>query len=70
MKPSTVIREEISCCITAHFHLNCLVPGGVIADNGKAWVNSKDEFLFQVKALSKFFRGKIISYLEDAYNNR
>jgi hypothetical protein len=50
-----------------HFHLHCLVPGGVIADNGKAWKRSDGEFLFPVKALSKVFRGKFISYLEDAY---
>ncbi|WP_414736127.1 transposase [Desulfosarcina ovata] len=38
-----------------------------IAGNGKEWINSKGEFLFPVKALSKVFRGKFISYLEDAY---
>jgi hypothetical protein len=53
-----------------HFHLHCLVPGGVIADNGKAWINSKGKFLFPVKALSKVFRGKFISYLEDAYSKK
>ncbi|BBO81578.1 putative transposase y4qJ [Desulfosarcina ovata subsp. sediminis] len=51
-----------------HFHLHCLVPGGVIADNGKEWISSKGEFLFPVKALSKVFRGKFISYLEEAYS--
>jgi hypothetical protein len=50
-----------------HFHLHCLVPGGVIADNGRKWKSSDGEFLFPVKALSKVFRGKFISYLEDAY---
>ncbi|WP_172684300.1 IS91 family transposase, partial [Desulfosarcina cetonica] len=53
-----------------HFHLHCLVPGGAIAGNGKEWISSKGEFLFPVKALSKVFRGKFISYLEDAYRTK
>jgi hypothetical protein len=50
-----------------HFHLHCLVPGGVLADSRQEWIDCKGDFLFPVKALSKVFRGKFISYLENAY---
>lgn len=53
-----------------HFHLHCLVPGGVLADDPKRWMDCTGDFLFPVKALSKVFRGKFIAYLEEAYKKR
>ena len=50
-----------------HFHLHCLVPGGAITNDRNAWIDAKGKFLFPVKALSKVFRGKFISLMEDAY---
>ena len=50
-----------------HFHLHCLVPGGALSEDGAEWFDCNDQFLFPVKALSKVFRGKFISYLEDAF---
>jgi len=50
-----------------HFHLHCLVPGGALSEDGRMWLDCRDQFLFPVKALSKVFRGKFISYLEDAF---
>ncbi len=50
-----------------HFHLHCLVPGGAISEDGWEWLDCTDDFLFPVKALSKVFRGKFISYLEEAF---
>jgi hypothetical protein len=50
-----------------HFHIHCLVPGGVLADDG-AWITKRGTkpYLFPVKALSKVFRGKFIALLEHA----
>jgi hypothetical protein len=50
-----------------HFHLHCLVPGGALSEDGWEWLGCNNEFLFPVKALSKVFRGKFISYMEDAF---
>ena len=53
-----------------HFHLHCLVPGGALSEDGRKWLDCSDKFLFPVKALSKVFRGKFISYLEDAFEKK
>jgi len=51
-----------------HFHIHCVVPGGVLADDGKTWITKRGTkpYLFPVKALSKVFRGKFIALLEHA----
>jgi hypothetical protein len=50
-----------------HFHIHCVVPGGVLSDDG-AWITKRGTkpYLFPVKALSKVFRGKFIALLEHA----
>ncbi|MDY6894958.1 MAG: IS91 family transposase [Thermotogota bacterium] len=52
--------------LNAHFHLHCLIPGGVMKENG-AWKPCKKNYLFSVKALSKTFRGKFIDFMSEAY---
>ncbi len=52
-----------------HFHLHCLVPGGVLADDRNQWIWCKNDFLFPIQALSTVFRGKYIYYLKKAYEN-
>ena len=50
--------------MSLHPHLHCIVPGGGIDKKGK-WKNfsTKGKFLFPVKALSKVFRAKYVSFL-------
>lgn len=45
-----------------HVHLHCLVPGGAIADDGQ-WHAAKGHYLFPVRALSRHFRGAMVSAL-------
>lgn len=52
-----------------HFHLHCVIPGGVLSHDNKQWINARDDFLFPVKALSIVFRGKFVDALKNAYNN-
>ena len=52
-----------------HFHLHCVIPAGALSVDGSQWTDSKKDFLFSVKALSKVFRGKFIHYLEKAFEN-
>jgi len=48
--------------LVQHVHLHCLVPGGVMTDNGQ-WRSAKGDYLFPVRALSRHFRGAMVSAL-------
>lgn len=52
--------------LSLHPHLHCIVPGGGVDKNG-VWQNSqsKGNFLFSVKALSKVFRAKYCQKLKE-----
>jgi hypothetical protein len=50
-----------------HFHIHCVIPAGAISQDRKQWINSHDNFMFSVEAMSKMFRGKYIDYLKKAY---
>jgi hypothetical protein len=52
--------------MTLHPHLHCIVPGGGITKQGK-WKRAKSDgkYLFNVKAMSKVFRGKFIALLKE-----
>ncbi len=45
-----------------HLHLHCLVPGGALRDDG-SWQAVKGTYLFPVRALSRHFRGAMVSAL-------
>lgn len=53
--------------LNAHFHLHCLVPAGVLSENGDRWIHAPKNFLFPVFALSDVFRGKFIGFLRRAF---
>ena len=48
--------------LSRHVHLHCLVPGGALTEAG-AWNRAKSNYLFPVKALSRHFRGRMVSQL-------
>lgn len=48
-----------------HPHIHMLVPGGGISEDQMEWIPSGKKFFIPVKILSKVFRGKFISLLED-----
>jgi hypothetical protein len=50
-----------------HFHLHCLIPGGALAQDGSRWIPARPNFLFHVEALSLVFRGKFLSFLQQAF---
>lgn len=53
--------------LSRHVHLHCLVPGGALSDAG-AWKPAKSTYLFPVKALSRHFRGTMVSLLRQSVN--
>ncbi len=48
--------------LSQHVHLHCLVPGGALTEAGE-WHPAKSNYLFPVRALSRCFQGKMVSYL-------
>jgi hypothetical protein len=55
--------------LNLHFHLHCLIPGGVMTEDGEQWKPCKNQYLFNEEALGLVFRGKFIEYLVEAYQN-
>jgi hypothetical protein len=53
--------------LTQHVHLHCLIPGGVLSPAGQ-WISAKGHYLFPVRALSRVFRGKMVSALRRAHD--
>jgi hypothetical protein len=51
--------------MTLHPHLHCIVPGGGVTKQGK-WKTAKSDgkYLFNVKAMSKVYRGRFIEALQ------
>lgn len=51
--------------LSRHVHLHCLVPGGALTEEGR-WNPAKSNYLFPVKALSRYFRGRMVSRLRQS----
>ena len=51
-----------------HVHLHCLVPGGVLTAQ-QQWHAARSTYLFPVRALSRYFRGKMVSDLRHSINS-
>jgi len=52
-----------------HFHLHCLIPGGVLSDNKEQWTSSKTNYLFRTKSLVLAFKNIYIKGLKQLYKN-
>ena len=50
-----------------HPHAHYIVPTGGLSPDGSRWIGSSSRFFLPVKALSRFFRGKLIAGLFDLY---
>ncbi|MFC1853138.1 IS91 family transposase [candidate division CSSED10-310 bacterium] len=50
-----------------HFHLHCLIPGGALSFDSTTWIHANNNYLFNVKALAKVYRGKFMDYLNKAF---
>jgi hypothetical protein len=52
--------------LKAHFHLHCLVVGGVASRDGSRWIPCRKNYLFNQQALALVFRAKFIEQMEKA----
>ena len=53
-----------------HFHLHCLIPGGVLAFTKDKWLPASESFLFRVESLAKEFRKRYLRKLGNAYRKK
>ena len=53
--------------LSQHVHLHCLIPGGALSHDQQQWHRAKSNYLFPVKALSRHFRGTMVSALREAH---
>ena len=58
----TAVLHTWGQTLTQHVHLHCLVPGGAFTSAGE-WNAAKSNYLFPVRALSRHFRGGMVSRL-------
>jgi hypothetical protein len=63
---ATMVLHTWDQTLNAHFHLHCLVPAGVLAEDGPCWVPTQPRFLFPVQALSTVFRAKFLAAFQQA----
>lgn len=52
-----------------HYHPHCIVTGGGPALDGKSWIHSRPEYLFNVTALGQVVRAKFCEGLESLYQD-
>ena len=51
-----------------HPHVHGVIPGGGLSLDGRRWVAGRPNFFLPVRALSRLFRGKFLSYLQQAFD--
>lgn len=49
-----------------HPHVHCVVPAGGVSRDGSRWVSCRPGFFLPVRVLSRLYRGKLLSLLEEA----
>jgi len=50
-----------------HPHIHCIVTGGGLSLDGKRWLSCRKTFFISVKVLSRLFRGKVLDYLRESW---
>jgi hypothetical protein len=63
----TAVLHTWSQQLHEHAHIHAIVPGGGISLEGTKWIAAKRDYFLPIKVLSKVFRGKYLSFLEEAY---
>ena len=65
----TLILHTWDQQLRPHFHLHCLIASGSLSRTENRWRAGGNNFLFPVRALSKMFRGKFVSGLNQLFDN-
>jgi hypothetical protein len=67
---ATLVLHTWDQQLRPHFHVHCVIPGGVLSCDRDRWLPAHPRFLFPVCALSKVFRGKFLDGLCQLYDSR
>jgi hypothetical protein len=62
----TAVLHTWTRTLAYHPHVHCIVTGGGLAPDGAAWVPARRRFLFPVKVMGAYFRGKVLAALATA----
>ena len=62
----TAVLHTWGQTLAQHVHLHCLIPGGALSAGGD-WLPARGSYLFPKRALSRRFRGRMVSALRAAY---
>ncbi len=62
----TAVLHTWGQTLAQHVHLHCLIPGGALTAEG-VWRPARGNYLFPRRALSRRFRGRMVSALRAAY---
>ena len=55
--------------LNLHPHIHCIVPGGGLTKEKTRWIRSPENYFLPVQILSTVFRGKLLSFIEKAYDS-
>ncbi len=66
---ATVVLHSWGQKLDQHVHLHVLVPAGAWSKENHEWHAATSTYLFPVKALSRGYRGRMVSALRSAYQN-
>lgn len=61
----TAVLHTWGQTLTRHVHVHCLVPAGALGRDGR-WHAARSTYLFPVRALSRRFRGLMVSALRES----
>lgn len=67
---ATLVLHTWDQQLRPHFHVHCLIPGGVLSFDRTHWLPAHPRYLFPVRALSKVFRGKFVDGLHRLVNEQ
>ncbi len=63
----TAVLHSWGQTLLHHPHLHCVVPAGGLSTDERRWIAAREQFFLPVRVLSRLFRGKYLSYLQQAY---
>lgn len=64
---ATMVLHTWGQALDQHVHLHCLVPAGAWEKQKQVWHAANSNYLFPVKALSRGFRGRMVTLLRESY---
>ena len=65
---ATLVLHTWGQTLTRHLHVHCLVPGGALTEQGD-WKAARGNYLFPVRALSRYFRGHFVAGIRARYDD-